>query len=60
MVDARKRRGVGDLTARVVAELGALAWETAYARWTHAGDSNAFGDLARSALGEVRAATALA
>lgn len=59
MIDALKRRGVADLTARVVAELGALAWEIAYERWTDPADGDEFGDLARRALREVRAATAL-
>lgn len=59
MTDALKLRGVADLTARVVAELGALAWEIAYERWIDSANHDEFGDLARSALREVRAATAL-
>ncbi|MEU7139695.1 helix-turn-helix domain-containing protein [Nocardia sp. NPDC046473] len=59
MVEALERRGVPALTARVAAELGALAWKLAYERWSDPTNSDNFGDLARRTLTEVRAASAL-
>ncbi|MEU5835591.1 helix-turn-helix domain-containing protein [Streptomyces diacarni] len=58
MTDALKHRGVPDLTARVTAELGALAWKIAYERWRDTSDRADFAELARRALAEVRAASA--
>ncbi|MTE15389.1 TetR/AcrR family transcriptional regulator [Nocardia aurantiaca] len=58
MIDALERRGVPGLTARVAAELGALAWEVAYERWRDPANSDDFGELARRALTEVQAASA--
>ncbi|GAA4936852.1 TetR/AcrR family transcriptional regulator [Streptomonospora halophila] len=58
MTDALKRRGFADLTARVAAELGALACTVAYERWRHAADRDDFGDVARRTLREVQAASA--
>ena len=57
--DSLKRRGVPELTARAAAELGALAFELAYDRWTAAVGGDDFGAVARKVLGEVRAATEL-
>ena len=59
MADALRRRGVPDLTARVAAELGALAWKIAYERWSDPASGDDFGEIARRALGEVQAASAL-
>ena len=59
MIDALKRRGVPDLTARVAAELGALAWTIAYERWSDPTNGDDFGELARRTLTEVQAASAL-
>ncbi|MFE0019978.1 helix-turn-helix domain-containing protein [Amycolatopsis sp. NPDC059021] len=59
MIDALKRRGVPELTSRVAAELGALAWKIAYDRWSDTATSDDFGELARQALSEVRAASTL-
>lgn len=59
MVDALKRRGVPDLTARVAAELGALAWEIAFEQWSGTIDGDEFGEVVRRALGEVQAASAV-
>jgi AcrR family transcriptional regulator len=56
---ALSRRGVPDLTARVAAELGALAWKIAYERWTDPANRDDFCELARRALDEVQAASAL-
>jgi AcrR family transcriptional regulator len=58
MVDALERRGVPDLTARVAAELGALAWAIAYERWSDSAVGDEFGAVARRALREVQAASA--
>ncbi|SEO67787.1 TetR/AcrR family transcriptional regulator [Amycolatopsis saalfeldensis] len=59
MSDSLKRRGVPELTARAAAELGALAFEIAYDRWSSATGGDDFAAVARKALGEVRAATEL-
>jgi hypothetical protein len=56
MTDALKQRGVPDLTSRVAAELGALAMEIAYDRWTGTRDGDDFGEIARRALKDVQAA----
>jgi AcrR family transcriptional regulator len=58
-IDALRRRGVSDLTSRVAAELGALAMTIAYERWCDTADGDEFGDVARQALSEVRAASAV-
>ena len=59
MAGALSRRGVPDLTSRVAAELGALAWEVAYERWIDPANGDDFSELARRALGELQAASAL-
>src|SRR3954454_4844285 len=59
MTDALKRRGVPDLTACVAAQLGALAMKIAYERWSHTANDDDFGDVARRALEDVHAASAL-
>jgi AcrR family transcriptional regulator len=59
MTGALSQRGIPGLTAAVAAELGALAWKIAYDRWLDPANGDDFGDLARRALGEVRAASAL-
>jgi len=59
MTEALIGRGVPELAASVAADLGALAWKIAYDRWADKTDGDDFGQLARRALGEVRAATAL-
>lgn len=58
MADALELRGVPGLTARVAAELAALAWKIAYERWSDTANGHEFGELARQALSEVRAASA--
>lgn len=58
MIDALKRRGVPDLTARVAAELGALASTVAVERWIGAETSDEFSTIARQALDDVQASTA--
>ncbi|MGF7235199.1 MAG: hypothetical protein ACQSGP_09600 [Frankia sp.] len=58
MIDALKRRGVPDLTSRVAAGLGALAWKIAFERWSETTNDDEFGDVARRTLSEVQAASA--
>ncbi|MCA1218548.1 TetR/AcrR family transcriptional regulator [Streptomyces sp. 8L] len=60
MADALKQRGVPDLASSVTAELGALAMKIAYERWSESTDGDGFGDVARQALSDVRAALPLA
>ena len=55
---ALKRRGVPDLTARVAAELGALASTIAYERWSETTVGDDFSEVARRALDDVQAAKA--
>jgi len=59
MAGALSRRGVPDLTSRVAAELGALAWKIAYERWSDSTNNDEFSDVARRALGELQAASSL-
>ncbi|MFF1714664.1 hypothetical protein [Streptomyces sp. NPDC058268] len=59
MIEALNRRGVPSLSARVAAQLGALAWEIAYDQWIDTDNSKGFGPLARQALADVRAAGAV-
>jgi AcrR family transcriptional regulator len=59
MADALSRRGVPRVTSRVAAELCALAWKIAYERWSDTANDDDFSELARRALGEVQAASAL-
>lgn len=58
MTDALRRRGVPDLTATVAAELGALAFEIAYERWSDTANDDDFGTVVRRALNDVRKASA--
>jgi AcrR family transcriptional regulator len=59
MTDALKRRGIPDLTSYVAAELGALASKIAYERWSDTATGDNFSEIARRALAEVQAASAL-
>jgi AcrR family transcriptional regulator len=59
MTEALRRRGVPDLTACVAADLGALAVKMAYERWSDTPDGDEFSEVARRALDEVQAASAL-
>lgn len=52
-------RGVPHLTSRVAADLGTLAWKIAYERWSDPASGDDFSEVARQALGEVQAASAL-
>ena len=59
MTGALRRRGVPDLTSCVAAELGALASKIAYERWSDTTSCDDFSEVARRALAEVQAASAL-
>ncbi|GAA3658453.1 TetR/AcrR family transcriptional regulator [Microbacterium marinilacus] len=54
MVEALKRRGVAELTARVAAELGALASSIALERWSRSNAAVEFATVAQHALEEVQ------
>lgn len=58
MTEALTRRGVPDLTARVAAQLGALALTIAYERWSDSPSGDGFGEVARKALAELQEASA--
>jgi AcrR family transcriptional regulator len=58
MTEALRRRDVPEVAADVAAELGALVMRIAYERWTGTAEGEAFADLVRRALEEVRAAAA--
>lgn len=58
MTGALIRRGVPDLTARVAAELGALASTIAYERWSETTTGDDFSEVARRALGDMQASRA--
>ena len=58
MIDALKRRGVPHLASCVAAELGALALNIAYERWSDTTNDDEFSDLAQRTLSELRAASA--
>ena len=59
MTDALKRRSIPNLTSYVAAELGALALKIAYERWSDTASGDEFSEVARRALGELQAASAL-
>jgi AcrR family transcriptional regulator len=50
MAAALRARGTDETTARLAAELGVLAFSTAYARWAAPGNRRSFPDLAHEAL----------
>lgn len=58
MVGALRERGVTDPTASLAAELGGLAFRTAFASWIDPDNPKEFDWLAREALRELQAATA--
>ncbi|HSZ41441.1 MAG TPA: helix-turn-helix domain-containing protein [Trebonia sp.] len=58
MTGALHKRGVPDPAASLAADLGVRAWDHAFAQWADPGGTEAFPDLARRALGELRAAIA--
>ncbi|WP_103351998.1 TetR/AcrR family transcriptional regulator [Amycolatopsis sp. CA-128772] len=58
MAGALRERGVPDPAAGLAAEIGGLAFWTAFARWTEPGVERDFAALAAEALAEFLAATA--
>ncbi|OMC27690.1 TetR/AcrR family transcriptional regulator [Mycobacterium colombiense] len=56
--EALQARGVPGPTAALAAELGALAFKTAYARWTEPDENRDLGSMACDALRELHAAAA--
>jgi AcrR family transcriptional regulator len=60
MAGALRGRGADDTTAGLAAQLGVLAFSTAYARWAAPQNRQPFADIARSALRDLQVrATAL-
>jgi AcrR family transcriptional regulator len=57
MTEALEERGVPDPVARVAAELGGLALDRAFTRWTVPANTLTYTDLARQTLQELHAAT---
>jgi AcrR family transcriptional regulator len=58
IADALRARGVADPAASLAAELGNLAFRTAFARWVDPANEREFAELARQTLQELRAASA--
>ena len=58
MADALRARGADEVTARLAAEVGVLAFSTAYARWAAADNLLPFTEIANAALRELQASAA--
>ncbi len=58
MAEALRARRVPDLTARLAAEVGNVAFVTAFARWVTPSNRRGFATLAREAVEELRKAAA--
>lgn len=55
MADALRARGADDTTARLAAEVGILAFSTAYARWAASENWQPFTEIAQAALRDLQA-----
>jgi hypothetical protein len=55
LADALRVRGADEVTARLAAEVGLLAFSTAYARWAAPENAQPFSEIARAALRELQA-----
>ena len=55
MADALRVRGADDTTARLAAEMGVLAFGTAYARWAAPENRRPFIEIVRAALRDLQA-----
>ena len=55
MADALRVRGADDTTARLAAEMGVLAFSTAYARWAAPDNRQPFTEIAHAALRDLQA-----
>jgi AcrR family transcriptional regulator len=58
MADALRARGVDETTARLAAEVGVLAFSTAYARWAAPENGRPFTEIAHEALRDLRSRAA--
>ena len=58
MAEALRARGVDEATARLAAEVGVLAFSTAYARWAAPDNLLSFAEIANGALRELQASAA--
>jgi len=54
VTEALRARGADDVTARLAAEVGMLAFSTAFARWATPGNEEPFPAIARAALRELQ------
>ena len=57
MTAALRARGIPDPAASLAAELGVLAFKTAYARWAESDNGRQLGELARASLYELHTAS---
>lgn len=57
MVEALEQRGIDPMTARVVAELGSLAFTIAYDRWADPTRDAASSNLVLEAMSELQSAS---
>src|SRR5579875_526779 len=58
MANALRQRGVSDTIARLAAEIGVIAFTTAYARWVSAPSEQDLSRLIRESLDQIKAITA--
>jgi AcrR family transcriptional regulator len=58
MADALRARGADDTAARLAAEMGVLAFSTAYARWAAPENRQPFTEIAHATLRDLRARAA--
>jgi AcrR family transcriptional regulator len=58
MADALRARGADETTARLAAEIGVLAFSTAYARWAAPGNRQPFTEIAHASLHDLQARAA--
>jgi AcrR family transcriptional regulator len=58
IADALRARGTGETTANLAAQIGVLAFSTAYARWAEPGNERPYAEVAREALDDLKASAA--
>ena len=58
MADALRARGADETTARLAAEIGVLAFSTAYARWSAPENRQPFTAIAHASLHDLQARAA--
>jgi AcrR family transcriptional regulator len=58
MTEALRQRGVSEPAASLAAELGLLAFRTAFARWADPANRQEYSELARESLAQLQAANA--